>query len=1004
MDRLNKKSLDTEILVIGGGATGTGVARDLAMRGFKTILVEKADLTHGTTGRYHGLLHSGGRYVVKDPQAAKECIEENRILRKIMPQCIEDTGGYFVVTPWDDPNYATLFVEGCKSAGIPVEELSIAQMLRSEPLLNPEITRCFRVPDASADSFLGADLNADSAQAYGAQILTYHKVVRLLTEGSQSSGHEMKNVVGAVCHDLVKDQEIVIHADMVVNASGAWAGKIAETAGIPLTIIGGKGTMIAVNHRIVQTVINRCKMPSDGDILVPAHTVCVIGTTDVKISDPDHFAIEPWEVHLCLEEGDKLVPGFKNMRMLRAWAGVRPLYQESQVSDTREVTRAFVLLDHELRDGVTGIITITSGKWTTYRKMAEVTADLVCKKLGTQRACRTHLEMLPGPDHKKHYLGARLAQIEQDKSYGQLVCECELATYADVTRSILERNAKTIDDVRRDVRLGMGPCQGGFCTYRVAGILHRLAPSQVDSSKPSVELTNVALRDFLQERWKGLLPVLWGQQLRQERLDELIYLDVLNADHLPGPVSSRLGPEMYAQPSKLEGNSAAADMFLPEQSQTPTSRTPAPITKREGVRKRSLLDILVIGGGLAGLFSAWKVAQKGKKVRLVTKGWGALHWGSGCINVLGYYPLDSTDPLQSPVAGIKQILRENSKHPYALVQLEHIEAALEDFKTLSAQLGYPFHGDLDRNWLLPSALGTFRPACLVPETMVAGDLRQNQPMLIVGFEQYPDFYSELIAANLTRQGRQALGVTIDLPSLRQQRFVSGRVLASLFESAEFRREVAWQLKTHLQGAKRVGFPAVLGLKDTLKVKNELETLLEMPVFEIPTLPPSIPGIRLHNLLIAEIERLGGQVYDGMQAQSAAYDGSRISTVYTEAAARLKPHHANTFILATGGILGGGIHFEYGQKPSESVFNLPVMAPDDHNNWFESQFLATTSHPIYQSGILVSDEFKPVQADGSPLFENLYIAGNQIGSCDSIRERSAEGIALATAYSISNQLS
>ena len=462
MGRLNNPRLDTEILVIGGGATGTGVARDLAMRGFKTILVEKADLTHGTTGRYHGLLHSGGRYVVKDPQAARECIEENRILRKIMPQCIEDTGGFFVVTPWDDLSYASRFVDGCNSAGIPVEEISITQMSRAEPLLNPDISRCFRVPDASADSFMAADLNADSAQSYGAKILTYHKVIRLLAEESPPPGDPPRKVVGAVCQDLVKDEEVTIYADMVVNASGAWAGKIAETAGLPLTILGGKGTMVAVNHRIVHTVINRCKMPSDGDILVPAHTVCVIGTTDVKISDPDHFAIEPWEVHLCLEEGDKLVPGFKHMRMLRAWAGVRPLYQESQVSDTRDVSRAFVLLDHELRDGVTGIITITSGKWTTYRKMAQVTVDLVCKKLDTQRPCRTHLERLPDFDHGKHYLGARLAKIERDKSYGQLVCECELSTYTDVSRSILERKAKTIDDVRRDVRLGMGPCQGGF--------------------------------------------------------------------------------------------------------------------------------------------------------------------------------------------------------------------------------------------------------------------------------------------------------------------------------------------------------------------------------------------------------------------------------------------------------------------------------------------------------------------------------------------------------------
>ena len=486
------QKIQTEILVIGGGATGSGVLRDLAMRGFQSILVEKGDLTNGTTGRYHGLLHSGGRYVVKDPQAAIECIEENRVLRQIMPHCIEDTGGFFVLTPWDDPQYAPRFIQGCQTAGIPIEELSIAEMLRQEPLLNPQITRCFRVPDGSADSFMAADANMESARQYGGKVLRYHQVNQLLLSGDR--------VIGASCHDLVKDEEVEIYADIVVNASGAWAGQIAATANCLVTVIPGKGAMLAMNHRIVHTVINRCKMPSDGDILVPAHTVSVIGTTDVKVNDPDHYSIEPWEINLMLEEGDKLVPGFKDMRMLRAWAGVRPLYQESSVSDTRDVTRAFVLLDHEKRDGVAGLVTITSGKWTTYRKMAQVTVDLVCQKLGTQRECRTHLETLPGGDHHGHHrLGMRLEKIEKARAFGELVCECELATYQDVAKAILEGDAQTIDDIRRDVRLGMGPCQGGFCTYRAAGILHQLR-------QPPVEQTNLALRDFLQERWKGLLP------------------------------------------------------------------------------------------------------------------------------------------------------------------------------------------------------------------------------------------------------------------------------------------------------------------------------------------------------------------------------------------------------------------------------------------------------------------------------------------------------------------
>lgn len=531
------RKLQTEVLVIGGGATGTGIIRDLAMRGFKCILVERRDLSHGTTGRYHGLLHSGGRYAVKDPQAAVECIEENIILRRIMPHCIEDTGGFFVVTPWDDPDFGEPFMKGCRETGVPCEEIPIGQMLKEEPLLNRGITRCFRVPDAAADSFLAGETNVASARHYGAEVYNYHEVKRLLKEGDR--------VVGALCHDLVEDEEVTIYADMTVNASGAWAGKIAGTIDIEVQIIPGKGTMIAAAHRVVHTVVNRCKMPSDGDIIVPVHTVAIIGTTDVRVEDPEHFAIEPWEVQLMLDEGEKLVPGFKEMRMLRAWGGVRPLYQETATADTRDVTRAYTLLDHERRDGVQAFITMTGGKWTTYRQMAQVVVDRVCEKLGTRRECRTHLEVMADPLHHDpetadghYYLGSRLAHTEEQHAFGNLVCECEMVTRTHMERSILEGQAKTFDDIRRDVRLGMGPCQGGFCTYRAAGIFHALR-------RPAVEETNVALRDFLQERWKGLTPILWGSQLKQERLDELIYLSVFNADHLPGATASRLGPALY---------------------------------------------------------------------------------------------------------------------------------------------------------------------------------------------------------------------------------------------------------------------------------------------------------------------------------------------------------------------------------------------------------------------------------------------------------------------------
>ena len=211
------------------------------------------------------------------------------------------------------------------------------------------------------------------------------------------------------------------------------------------------------------------------------------------------------------------------------------------------VTRAYTLLDHSARDGVDGMITITGGKWTSYRQMAEVTVDRVCAKLGSERSCRTHIEVLPDPEHGDgkriyHRLGARLARVEEHESFGDLICECELATRSDVQRSIIEHEARTLDDVRRDTRVGMGPCQGGFCAYRVTAMLHELRSI-------SIEDANVALRDFLQERWKGLLAIMWGQQLRQERLDELIYLSLFDTEHLPGPLSSNLGPSMYEEPA-----------------------------------------------------------------------------------------------------------------------------------------------------------------------------------------------------------------------------------------------------------------------------------------------------------------------------------------------------------------------------------------------------------------------------------------------------------------------
>jgi glycerol-3-phosphate dehydrogenase len=513
--------LTTDVLVIGGGATGAGVAWDAALRGLDVVLADRHDLGSGTSGRFHGLVHSGGRYAVKDPNAARECAHENGIVRAIAADCVEDTGGLFVTTPFDDPAYADQFAAGCKATGVPCEEIDPGEARRQEPRLHPGISRAFRVPDASIDVWKLVWLLARGAQDRGARVLPYHEAVGIHREGDRVTGARLRN--------NTTGEEIDVAARITVSASGAWAGRIAEFAGIEgVHVMPGRGIMIAMNHRLANAVINRCQMPTDGDILVPVRTVSVIGTTDVHTEDPDDHTVLQDEVDAMLDDGERLVPGFRQARALRVWTGVRPLFEDRKDGDsgpTRDVTRAHALLDHHERDGVDGFLTITGGKLTTYRLMAEETVDAVCRRLGEDRHCTTATERLPGSDDEYLHVGGRLKRREETLLDDQLICECEMVPRQRLEETIRRRASTNLDDIRRLLRLGMGPCQGGFCIYRATGILHQL--DGIDGEQASGSLV-----DFLSERWKGVWPILYGDQLRQMRLDDWIFQGMLDVGHL----------------------------------------------------------------------------------------------------------------------------------------------------------------------------------------------------------------------------------------------------------------------------------------------------------------------------------------------------------------------------------------------------------------------------------------------------------------------------------------
>lgn len=533
-----------DVLVVGGGATGAGLLRDLARRGLHCLLVEKGDMGTGTSGRYHGLLHSGGRYVAKDPLAARECIVENRVLRRIAPSCIEDTGGYFVVTPDDPDDYADEFPAACTASDVPCEEVPIAALLRGEPALNHAIRRAFRVPDASLEPWQLIQANLADARAHGSEAWAYHRVVGI----ERQDGH----LLGVQIADVRTGSVTRLAVGFVVSAAGAWAGRIAALAGVDLAMSPGKGTMLVYNQRMTDAVINRCHLPGDGDIMVPVHTVAILGTTEIQVDDPDDYEITRQEVTELVAEGAKLFPDLPRMRIVRAYAGVRPLFQETSTpteGDARGISRAHAVIDHGVRDGVDNLVSIVGGKLTTYRLMAEQTADVVSRKLGVSEPCTTAEDVLPGqePGHT-YWLGHRLAEHEQTGGGdADLICECELVTQPMVDGFLDAHWPCSLDDVRRATRLGMGPCQGGFCTFRAAGIVAQRiddrdgAPGDAapgDTIGPdAAAVVDQVLRDFLRERFKGSRPIASGRQLQELWMVSGIYSGVLGIDSLPAAPS-----------------------------------------------------------------------------------------------------------------------------------------------------------------------------------------------------------------------------------------------------------------------------------------------------------------------------------------------------------------------------------------------------------------------------------------------------------------------------------
>lgn len=368
------------VLIIGAGFTGCATAHDLALRGFDVTVVERGEIASGTSGRTHGLLHSGARYCVTDQESAVECIDENTILRKICPQVIEPNGGLFVAISESDMEYKTLFMAGAAACHIETHELSPQEALDLEPALNPKLLGAVWVPDGTFEPLRLAFAFAGTAKAHGAKFLAYHEVEKLLINGQ-------RRVVGALVWDRTSGVREELHADLVVSATGAWAGKIAEMAGVNVPVLPTPGVMVAFEKRLTNRVINRLCEPDDGDIILPQRRFVVVGTTSFEVTDVDYVPVDDGQVQMMVERGADLLPEIARLPYRGSYMSSRPLIGTGL--EARSIARTFKCFDHAAGEGLEGLVTITGGKATTCRSMAERTADVVCAKLGVSASCQT---------------------------------------------------------------------------------------------------------------------------------------------------------------------------------------------------------------------------------------------------------------------------------------------------------------------------------------------------------------------------------------------------------------------------------------------------------------------------------------------------------------------------------------------------------------------------------------------------------------------------------------
>jgi glycerol-3-phosphate dehydrogenase len=528
-----------DVLIVGGGVNGTGVARDLALRGLSVVLVEKKDFAAGASGANSGMIHGGIRYLRQDPGVTEISSRDSGYIQRIAPHLLFRIPFIFpVLRRGAVPTLAEqTYLYGAEvyfsaydvyqplKGGRPSSRLTPEEALTLEPGLRPELVGAVTTDEWGIDPQRLCAANALSAQANGAVLFTHTEVLALPRDADgRMLGAEVRR----------GGRKAFVRARTVLNAGGPWAARVAALAGVEVKLRPGKGVHLTLDRRLSNYGIIANAVDGRQIFLYPHEQTSIIGTTDDDYyGDLDHIPISHDEVEYLLCGIESVLPEVRRARIQSAWAGIRPTLFEYGPTE-EALPREHAVVDHS-GDGVPGFYSLLGGKLASYRLQSEEASDLIAHALGNTEPCRTHLLPLPGgesrPDPAElgrahgfpawvaercvYRHGAKadaiLSQAHDEPWLRGLLCPCEQVTYAEARHCVREELAENLSDLRRRCRLGMGLCQGLRCATPAASLMRAELGWTPDA-------TRAELWRFLQSRFEGQAPVLDGESLAQHEL------------------------------------------------------------------------------------------------------------------------------------------------------------------------------------------------------------------------------------------------------------------------------------------------------------------------------------------------------------------------------------------------------------------------------------------------------------------------------------------------------